>query len=53
MALDAPVQVDRADRLPARPVDPERLDALAERWGLGGSVDRLVAALAAAGDGRQ
>ncbi|PWD51762.1 flap endonuclease [Serinibacter arcticus] len=37
--------------LPAEPRDPETLEALAERWGLGSSVDRLVAALAAAGRG--
>ena len=32
--------------LPAQPHDPETLDALAERWGLTSSVDRLLAALA-------
>lgn len=45
VALDAPVQFDRADRLPAEPADPERLAELTEQWGLGGSVDRLVIAL--------
>ncbi|WP_051233495.1 5'-3' exonuclease [Pseudonocardia asaccharolytica] len=49
VALDAPVKLDRPDALPAAPADPDRLAALAQRWGLGGSVDRLVAALAAAG----
>ncbi|MFC5994693.1 5'-3' exonuclease H3TH domain-containing protein [Pseudonocardia hispaniensis] len=49
VALDAPVKLDRPDALPAAPADPERLTALAQRWGLGGSVDRLVAALAAGG----
>ncbi len=32
--------------MPRTPVDPDRLVALAERWGLGGSVARLVDALA-------
>ncbi|MGH3371586.1 MAG: 5'-3' exonuclease [Nocardioidaceae bacterium] len=32
--------------LPRTPVDPDRLVRLAERWGLGGSVTRLVDALA-------
>ena len=44
-----PVRLDRPDRLPAGPGDPDRLAALAERWALSGSVDRLVAALAKAG----
>jgi 5'-3' exonuclease len=46
VALDAPVELDRPDALPAEPVDPDRLDALAERWGIGSSVERLRAALA-------
>jgi 5'-3' exonuclease len=46
VATDAPVRLDRADALPAEPRDPHALSALAERWGLGGSVDRLVKALA-------
>ena len=33
--------------LPRTPADPDRLVALSERWGLGGSVTRLVEALAA------
>ena len=45
VALDAPVQFDRADRLPAEPADPQRLAELSERWGLSGSVERLVIAL--------
>lgn len=45
VALDAPVRLDRADTLPRAPVDPDRLVALAQRWGLGSPVDRLVAAL--------
>lgn len=32
--------------LPVRPRDPEALDALAQRWGLGGSLQRLLAVLA-------
>jgi 5'-3' exonuclease len=47
VARDAPVRVDRDDRVPARPVDPDRVEALSERWGLGGSIDRLIAALRA------
>ncbi|UNO43706.1 5'-3' exonuclease [Streptomyces sp. MST-110588] len=31
--------------LPTGPADPERLEALAGRWGLGGSLQRLLAAL--------
>jgi 5'-3' exonuclease len=46
VAVDAPVRIDRDDAVPPGPADPERLDALVERWGLGGSVDRLRAALA-------
>ncbi|MBO0775861.1 MAG: flap endonuclease, partial [Actinobacteria bacterium] len=45
VARDAPVpQVD--GRLPATPADPDRLAALGERWGLGGSLGRAVSALA-------
>jgi len=47
-AVDAPVQMSGPDRLPASPADPDELDALAERWGLGSAVRRLTAALAAA-----
>lgn len=32
--------------LPAQPRDPEALSALAERWGLGGSLERLLTVLA-------
>jgi 5'-3' exonuclease len=42
---DAPVELSRSDVLPDSPADAGALAALAERWGLGGSVDRLVAAL--------
>ena len=46
VAVDADVHLDRPDTLPTEPADPERLDALAERWGLDSSVERLRAALA-------
>ncbi|MDQ3904679.1 MAG: 5'-3' exonuclease [Actinomycetota bacterium] len=45
VATDAPVQLDRDDTLPSAPVDPAALTALQRRWGLGTTVDRLVAAL--------
>jgi 5'-3' exonuclease len=45
VALDAPVRLSGDDAVPSAPVDPERLEALTERWGLGGAVDRLRAAL--------
>jgi 5'-3' exonuclease len=48
VALDADVHLDRDDALPAAPADPDRLAELAERWGLGSSVERLHAALARA-----
>jgi len=48
VAPDAPVHLDRDDALPAGPADPERLGELQETWGLGGPVDRLIAALEAA-----
>ncbi len=48
VALDADVRLDRDDALPAAPVDPERLAALAERWGLDSCVERLDNALARA-----
>jgi 5'-3' exonuclease len=35
------------DRLPASPRDPRALEALTERWGLGGSITRVLTALAA------
>jgi 5'-3' exonuclease len=47
VAVDAPVSRDRDDPLPATPADPAALIALQRRWGLGSSVDRLVAALRA------
>jgi 5'-3' exonuclease len=41
---DAPVILDRADAMP-RSIDVERALALRDQWGLGGTVDRLLAAL--------
>ncbi len=35
------------DRLPSAPADPQRLVALADRWGIDGSVNRVLAACAA------
>lgn len=43
---------EHRDALPREPRDPETLDALAERWGLTSSVERLVAALATAAAGQ-
>ena len=48
VAVDADVHLDRDDTLPATPADPDRLAELAERWGLGSSVERLHTALARA-----
>lgn len=45
VADDVPVPAAFDDLLPATPVDPDRLLALAERWGLAGSVRRVVTAL--------
>lgn len=44
VATDVPVP-DADHALPAGPADPERLEALAGRWGLGGSLQRLLATL--------
>ncbi|KAA6222889.1 5'-3' exonuclease [Streptomyces albofaciens JCM 4342] len=44
VAADVPVP-DFDAALPGEPADPERLEALAERWGLGGSLQRLLATL--------
>jgi 5'-3' exonuclease len=46
VAVDAPVRLDRSDALPSAPAHPRKLAALSEQWGLGGSVDRLIKALA-------
>jgi 5'-3' exonuclease len=45
VAVDAPVELTRADTVPAVPADPGKVGELAERWNLGGSVTRLLAAL--------
>ncbi|MGW5941609.1 5'-3' exonuclease [Streptomyces celluloflavus] len=44
VAADVPVP-DVEHTLPAAPADPERLAALAARWGLGGSLQRLLSTL--------
>ena len=50
VAKDAPIDWTGSTRaLPHQPVDPDALAALAERWNLTGSVDRLTAALAERG----
>ena len=41
VATDAQVVLDRADVLPAEPVDPGSWTSWTERWGLGGSIERL------------
>ncbi len=45
VATDAPVTGSADDRVPATPADPERVAELVERYNLGGSVNRLLAAL--------
>ncbi|MGH3796055.1 MAG: 5'-3' exonuclease [Pseudonocardiaceae bacterium] len=45
VATDAPVHQDRHDTLPPAPADPAALATLQQQWGLGTSVDRLVAVL--------
>jgi 5'-3' exonuclease len=44
VAVDVPVP-DFDPRLPHEPLDPETLLALAEQWGLGGSLQRLLGVL--------
>ncbi|MFF4226902.1 5'-3' exonuclease [Streptomyces sp. L500] len=44
VAADVPLAPFEA-ALPSEPRDPEVLEALAERWGLGGSLQRLLSAL--------
>ncbi len=44
VAPDAPV-ADVDQRVPVTPADPDRVVALAERWGLGSSVARVVRAM--------
>ncbi|MEC4016657.1 5'-3' exonuclease [Streptomyces sp. H27-D2] len=45
VAMDVPLPPDVDMALPDEPHDPERLDALAEQWGLGGSLHRLLSTL--------
>ncbi len=45
VAVDAPVSISGPDIVPSAPKDPARVAELAERWNLGGSVNRLLAAL--------
>ena len=44
---DAPIRMDRPDAVPTAPADPDRVAELRRVWGLGASVDRLLAALEA------
>ncbi|ARF54503.1 5'-3' exonuclease [Streptomyces gilvosporeus] len=44
VATDAPIP-DTDHALPTEPADPEWLESLADRWGLGGSLQRLLATL--------
>ena len=48
VAVDADVRLDRPDVLPTEPADPGALVDLTKRWGLEGSVERLLQALAKA-----
>ncbi|HEX2131588.1 MAG TPA: 5'-3' exonuclease [Actinophytocola sp.] len=48
VAVDAAVTVDRDDAVPTEPRDLDRVRMLQEKWDLGASVDRLLAALPAA-----
>ncbi|MFP5069943.1 5'-3' exonuclease H3TH domain-containing protein [Pseudonocardia nantongensis] len=48
VVTDAGIELSGDTSLPARPADPDRLDELAQRWGLESSVQRLRTALAAA-----
>jgi hypothetical protein len=45
VAVDAPIEQSGPDAVPHTPADPERVLELAERWNLGKSVERLLAAL--------
>ncbi|TVT01031.1 5'-3' exonuclease [Amycolatopsis bartoniae] len=45
VAVDAPVSLSGADTVPAKVKHPKRLAELADRWNLGSSVKRLVAAI--------
>ncbi|MEV6912920.1 5'-3' exonuclease [Amycolatopsis sp. NPDC051071] len=45
VAADAPIVQSRSDVVPSEPADPDKVAELAERWNLGRSVERLLAAL--------
>ncbi|HVW43272.1 MAG TPA: 5'-3' exonuclease [Amycolatopsis sp.] len=45
VATDAPVVLSGSDAVPSKPADPGRVAELGERWNLGNSVKRLLAAL--------
>ncbi|WP_375295910.1 5'-3' exonuclease H3TH domain-containing protein [Saccharothrix sp.] len=45
VATDAKVLQDRPDVVPAAPADPDRVEELSRRWGLGSSLPRLLNAL--------
>jgi 5'-3' exonuclease len=45
VATDAPVVMDRPDRVPDGPADRDRLEDLRRKWNLGTSIDRLIKAL--------
>ena len=47
VATDAEIVMSGPDTVPDRPADPDRLNELAQRWGIESSVRRLVDALAA------
>ncbi len=46
---DIPI-AELADQVPTQPADPEALLDLAQRWGLGGSVERVLHAMGWSGD---
>ncbi|CAM3972600.1 5'-3' exonuclease [Kibdelosporangium persicum] len=45
VAVDAPVVLDRDDKLPSAAADLDRVRGLQEQWDLGASVDRLLKAI--------
>ncbi|HWE89027.1 MAG TPA: 5'-3' exonuclease [Pseudonocardiaceae bacterium] len=45
VVTDAPIAMYEASIVPREPADPPELARLRERWGLGASIDRLIAAL--------
>jgi len=46
VAQDVPIPDGFDDKLPLSPADPDRVDALAEKWGIETSVRRVTDALA-------